>query len=88
MGTLRKKYKPKEQNIIKLKKYLALVEKNKKKQQMGYGSIYPLSWWGNANEANGWGIVYPTNAGGSSITVDTLTIKADSTTIKADATEI
>tara|TARA_Y100000389_G_scaffold205089_1_gene262984 strand:- start:5994 stop:6161 length:168 start_codon:yes stop_codon:yes gene_type:complete len=55
---------------------------------MGYGSIYPLSWWGNANEANGWGIVYPTNAGGSSLTVDTTSIKADSTTIKADATEI
>ena len=36
---------------------------------MSYGSIYPLSWWGNANEANGWGIVYPTNAGGSTLTV-------------------
>jgi len=29
MGTL-KKYKPKEKNIVKLKKYLALIEKVKK----------------------------------------------------------
>lgn len=54
---------------------------------MGYGAIYPESWWGNANEANAWGIVYPTNAGGSLLTVDTSDYKADSTTIKADATE-
>jgi hypothetical protein len=54
---------------------------------MGYGSIYPLSWWGNANEANGWGIVYPTNAGGSLLTADNTSLKADTTTIKADATE-
>jgi hypothetical protein len=29
MGTLRKNYKPKEKNIVKLKKYLALIEKVK-----------------------------------------------------------
>ena len=33
MGALRDKYKPKEKNIIKLKKYLALVEKNKNKSK-------------------------------------------------------
>ena len=55
---------------------------------MSYGSIYPLSWWGNANEANGWGIVYPTNAGGSTLTVDTTSIKADTTQTTADQTEI
>ena len=55
---------------------------------MGFGAIYPESWWGNANEANGWGIIYPTNAGGSYLTVDTTTFKADSTTITADATEL
>lgn len=54
---------------------------------MSYGAIYPESWWGNANEANGWGIVYPTNAGGSVLTADNNSIKADSSTLKADATE-
>lgn len=55
---------------------------------MAYGSIYPESWWGNANEADGWGIVYPLTAGGSFITADTITFKADTTTINADATEV
>lgn len=54
---------------------------------MSYGAIYPESWWGNANEANFWGIVYPTNAGGSFLTADATGFKADSTSIKADATE-
>lgn len=54
---------------------------------MSWGSIYSVSWWGNANEPNGWGIVYPTNAGGSLLTADTTNIKADTATIKADATE-
>ena len=54
---------------------------------MSYGSIYAESWWGNANEANGWGIIYPINAGGSLLTADNATIKADTTTINADATE-
>lgn len=54
---------------------------------MGYGSIYSESYWGNANEANGWGIIYPITAGGSFLTVDSTNIKADSTTITADATE-
>ena len=31
---------------------------------MSYGSIYPVSYWGNVNEANGWGIVYPFNSDG------------------------
>ena len=55
---------------------------------MGFGAIYPVSWWGNANEANGWGIVYPLTAGGSSLTADTTSILADTTSTKADATEI
>ena len=54
---------------------------------VGYGAIYSVSFWGNANEANGWGIVYPVTAGGSTLSADTTNIKADSTTIKADATE-
>lgn len=55
---------------------------------MSYGAIYPESWWGSANEPNGWGIVYPTNAGGSTLSVDSTGFKADSTTITADATEL
>ena len=54
---------------------------------MGYGSIYSESYWGNANEANGWGILYPRTAGGSFLTADITSIKADSTSITADATE-
>lgn len=54
---------------------------------MSYGSIYSLSWWGDANAANGWGIVYPSDAGGSLLTADNTSLKADTITIKADATE-
>ena len=54
---------------------------------MNWGSIYPVSWWGNVNEANGWGIDYPFDADGSLLTVDTTLILADTTQYKADATE-
>jgi hypothetical protein len=54
---------------------------------MSYGAIYPVSWWGNVNEANGWGIVYPFCAPGSYLTADTTLILADTTQYKADATE-
>ena len=55
---------------------------------MSWGSIYADSWFGNANEENGWGIVYPSTAGGSFLTVDNTLILADTTQIKADATEL
>lgn len=54
---------------------------------MGFGSIYPVTWFGNANETSGWGIVYPGTADGSFLRADTTTIFADTTTIKADATQ-
>jgi hypothetical protein len=54
---------------------------------MGFGSIYPVSWFGETNASNFWGIVYPTNADGSLLTADTTLILADTTTIKADATQ-
>lgn len=54
---------------------------------MGWGAIYPISWWGNANESNGWGIVYPLTAGGSYLTADITSIFADTTSTKSDATE-
>ena len=55
---------------------------------MSWGAIYSVSWWGNANEANGWGIVYPLTAGGSYLRADNTSILADTTIYKADATEI
>ena len=54
---------------------------------MAFGSIYKDSWFGNANEASYWGIVYPSDVGGSLITVDLIGIKTDTTSIKASATE-
>jgi len=54
---------------------------------MSFGSIYAVSWFGNTNEANGWGIIYPFDADGSYLTADTIDIGADSTLFRADATE-
>jgi|TARA_R100000951_G_scaffold102353_1_gene94410 hypothetical protein len=54
---------------------------------MNWGSIYAVSWFGNVNEANGWGGVYPFDADGSLLTVDTNLILADTTQYRADATE-
>jgi len=54
---------------------------------MGFGAIYALSWFGNTNEANSWGIIYPFDADGSFLKVDTNKIKADTTQYKADATQ-
>ena len=54
---------------------------------MGFGSIYKVSWFGNANESNGWGTVYPFDADGSFLTADVNTIKADTNAYRASATE-
>ena len=54
---------------------------------MSYGSIYPVTWWGNVNEPNGWGIVYPIDAGGSTFTVDTTFYRTDTTAYKTDQTQ-
>jgi len=54
---------------------------------MSWGAIYPVSWWGNTNETNGWGIVYPFNADASYFTADTTLITADTTLYSADATQ-
>ncbi len=54
---------------------------------MSWGSIYKVTWFGNANESIGWGIGYPFDADGSYLTADVNTIKADTTAYKADATE-
>lgn len=53
---------------------------------MGFGAYYPDSWWGDTNAPSGWGIIYPFNAGGGILSVDTTTITADSTAFTADQT--
>lgn len=54
---------------------------------MSWGSIYAVSWFGNTNESNGWGSVYPFDADGSYLTADTNLILTDTTQYRADATE-
>lgn len=54
---------------------------------MGYGSIYPVSWWGAVNALNAWGIIYPFDADGSTFTADTTKITSDTTQFTADATQ-
>ena len=54
---------------------------------MSFGSIYSISWFGNANAANGWGSIYPFNSDGSFLLADTTLIKADTTQFKTDANE-
>ncbi len=53
---------------------------------MSFGSIYDESWFGNVNEANGWGIIYPFDADGSFLRVDTTRETVDDTTITVDKT--
>jgi|5_EtaG_2_1085323.scaffolds.fasta_scaffold158307_2 hypothetical protein len=57
---------------------------------MSWGSVYKKSWFGNANEDStiGWGIFYPSIAGGSSLLASMISIFADTTTTTADQTEI
>jgi len=57
---------------------------------MSWGSVYKKSWFGNANEDStiGWGISYPSIAGGSSLLASVISIFADTTTTTADQTEI
>ena len=54
---------------------------------MGFGSIYKISLWGDVNASNGWGIIYPFDADGSALTVDTTLITSDTTQFTADATQ-
>jgi len=53
---------------------------------MSFGSIYAVSWFGNTNEANGWGIIYPFDADGSYFRADTTLETADTTLFTADKT--
>ena len=54
---------------------------------IGWGDSYEVSWWGNVNEPNGWGIIYPFNADGSNFRVDTNLISADNNQYTSDKTQ-
>ncbi len=51
-----------------------------------FGTIYDVSWWGNVNEENGWGSIYPFDADGSFFRADTTLVLVDSTLYTADKT--
>ena len=53
---------------------------------INWGIIYLSSWWGNVNEPNGWGSIYPFDADGSNLTADTILVLADTTQLTADQT--
>ena len=51
---------------------------------INWGKSYSESWWGNVNEVNNWGILYPATAEGSIIYADTTLFTADMTGYTAD----
>jgi len=53
---------------------------------MAFGSIYESSFFGNTNEINGWGAIYPFDADGSFLRVDTTLELVDDTSITVDKT--
>lgn len=57
------------------------------RNNISWGETYDVSWAGNVNEANSWGIIYPFNFDGSFLKADSNLISADSTQYKADATQ-
>jgi len=54
---------------------------------IGWGEVYEVSWFGNVNESNDWGIAYPFNADGSFLRVDTIMESSDVTYITTDQTK-
>jgi hypothetical protein len=55
---------------------------------MAFGSIYSKSWWGNANESNSWGILYPVIAGGSTLVASLTDFVISAIRFTIDETEI
>ncbi len=53
---------------------------------MSWGSIYEVSEFGEVNASNGWGSIYPFDADGSWLRVDTTLETVDDTYITADQT--
>ena len=52
-----------------------------------WGIVYESSWFGEVNASNGWGNVYPFDADGSRLSVDTTIVKADTTQYRASQTQ-
>tara|TARA_R100001509_G_C4697605_1_gene158951 strand:+ start:11 stop:178 length:168 start_codon:yes stop_codon:yes gene_type:complete len=53
---------------------------------MSFGTIYEVSFFGNTNETNGWGSIYPFDADGSFLSVDTTLERVDDTLLTVDKT--
>lgn len=51
---------------------------------INWGKSYEESWWGNVNEANSWGIIYPFNAEGSFVSGDSNIFTGDTDFFTAD----
>ena len=54
---------------------------------ISWGKSYEISWAGNVNEANKWGIIYPFNFEGGVFTADSTLIKTDTTQYRTDQTQ-
>lgn len=54
---------------------------------INWGKIYESSWFGNTNEADGWGSIYPVDADGSYLRADTTLVFADNNQYTADQTQ-
>jgi len=57
------------------------------RNNIGWGKTYEVSWAGNVNETNNWGLIYPFNFEGGLLLADSNLINADTTQYKADATQ-
>lgn len=55
--------------------------------EISWGKIYESSWFGNTDEPNGWGIIYPFDADGSTFRADTTLVLADTNQYTADQTQ-
>lgn len=53
-----------------------------------FGESYKTSWWGNANESNSWGFIYPLIADGSNLFASITKFFADTIKITSDQTEV
>ena len=54
---------------------------------ISWGKSYESSWFGEVNAANGWGIIYPSDADGSTFRADTTLVLADTNQYTADQTQ-
>lgn len=55
---------------------------------VGFGEIYKVTWFGNVNESNGWGIIYPIIAKGSRLLASIVEFFSDSINVSSDQTII